>query len=56
MKLAIDLIAIIGGILISAGVFLKFDLACALITGGLMLILLAIRAAKVHGDTNVSNG
>ena len=52
MSVAIDLMAIIGGILISVGVFLQFGLAFALIAGGALLILLAMRAANVNGDVN----
>jgi hypothetical protein len=52
MNIAIDLMAIIGGILISVGVFLQFGLAFALIAGGALLIILAMRAANVNGDVN----
>ena len=52
MSVAIDLMAIIGGILISVGVFLQFGLAFALIAGGALLIILAMRAANVNGDVN----
>ena len=52
MSVAIDLMAIIGGILISVGVFLQFGLALALIAGGALLIILAMRAANVNGDVN----
>ena len=52
MNIAIDMLAVIGGILISVGVFLGFGLAIALIVGGALLILLAMRAANVNGDVN----
>ena len=55
MKIAIDVLAIIGGMLIVAGVFLQFGLAVALMTGGALLIILALRAAKVQEESNVTD-
>lgn len=55
MSWMIDVIAFIGGCLVVAGFFLKFGLAYSLITGGLLLIAFALRAASVQEGKNVSN-
>lgn len=55
MTWAIDAIAIVGGLLIVAGVFLQYGVAVALMCGGFLLILLALKAAKVYEVGNVTD-
>lgn len=55
MTWIIDLIAIIGGFFITAGVFLQFGAAEALMCSGFLLILLALKAAKVNGVGNATD-
>lgn len=56
MKLLIDAIAITGGLCVAAGVYLQFGPGFALITGGALLVALAVVAARVNGETDVSDG
>lgn len=55
MSWAIDLVAALGGCLLVGGVFLQFDTACALMVSGVLLIAFALKAARVHEGTDVSD-
>lgn len=55
MTWVLDVLAIVGGAFIVAGVFLEFGLAYSFIVAGLLLVGLALRAAKVQEDANVTN-
>ena len=55
MTWLIDVLAAIGGLLVCAGVFLQFGLGFSLMSGGLLLIAFALKAAKVQEGLNVSN-
>lgn len=55
MTWLIDAIAVAGGSLIVGGVFIQFGLAPCMITGGVLMICLALRSAKVHEDSNAAN-
>lgn len=56
MRLAIDFMAILGGLLISGGVFKEFGTGYALISGGAFLFVFALLAAKAYErDLDVSN-
>lgn len=50
MKYAIDGIAIFGGLLITAGVYLMAGAGPCLIVAGVLMIALAVKAAKVHEE------
>lgn len=52
--LFIDVIAWLGVAAVTGGVFLNYGLGFALITGGALMIFMALQAAKV--TNNVSNG
>jgi hypothetical protein len=50
VNIAIDAIAITGGLLIIGGVYLLQGLGGALVTAGVLSIAFALRAAKVYED------
>jgi len=54
MNWIIDLIAIIGGCLLVAGVFLQCGLACSLMVSGVLLMAFALKAANVQEESDVS--
>lgn len=55
-SLIFDLMAIVGGALVVAGVYLQYSLPPALMVGGLLLISLALIGAKTNGEMNVPDG
>lgn len=56
MRYAIDCMAIIGGILIAAGVFIEFGAGFSAIAGGVFLFVFALLSAKAYeSNINVSN-
>jgi len=55
MRWAIDVIAVMGGVILAGGVFLQCGLPYSLMVAGFLLIAFATKAAKVQEDANVSN-
>lgn len=55
MRLAIDALAIVGGILLCAGVYLVLGTGCALIMAGCLLIGLSLKAANVYEGSNAAD-
>lgn len=55
MTWVIDAIALIGGIVLAAGVFVQYGAGFSLIVGGVFLIAFALKAAKAQEEGNVSN-
>lgn len=53
MTFLIDFLAVTGGLLVVAGVYLQLGLAIALVVAGFLLIAFALKAAKVIEDSNV---
>jgi hypothetical protein len=52
----IDAVAMLGGVLASAGVYVEFGAGYSMIVGGVFLVALAANAARINGETHVSDG
>lgn len=55
IEMMIDALAILGIGMAAAGLFLMFGLGASLAGSGVMLFVLALSAARVHGVLNASD-